>query len=419
MVREASDMTAPTQSLEAFGAVREATSDDAIDDVWPRVVVEPDTAEAVAQLLGWASSEKRTVVLRGGGTKMGWGRCPTDLDLIVSTRRLNRVTAHAYGDLTATVEAGTTLRALNDELARHGQWLPVDAAFDDATLGGVIATNEAGPLRHRFGTPRDLLIGVRLAMTDGHVVKAGGTVVKNVAGYDLGKLVSGSHGTLAAVVSTTFKLSPLPAASTTAVASFRDRDQMVRAVAAVSASQIEPIAFDVSVRSADPHQLLVRFATTQEAIDAQVDECRRLTASDSFELVSGAEEIALWRHQVQGIWSLPGVIARASWLPANLTRVLGVLDEVGRAGLSVDLVGRAGVGAGLVRLDGPREAIVRMLTRLRATVDLGHVVVLRAEPEVKAAIDVWGTLGDRAAILGAVKRACDPAGILNAGRGPV
>ena len=164
---------------------------------------------------------------------------------MIGTRQLNRVLAHAHGDLTATVEGGTTIRELNQELARYRQWLPVDTAFDAATVGGVIATNDSGPLRHRHGTPRDLLIGVHLAMTDGRVVKAGGTVVKNVAGYDLGKLISGSHGSLAAIVSATFKLAPLPGASTTIVAGFRDADALAEAVTAVSASQIEPTAFDV------------------------------------------------------------------------------------------------------------------------------------------------------------------------------
>src|SRR5499427_9566622 len=131
-------------------------------------------------------------------------------------RGLRRVLAHEHGDMTATVEAGATLRDVNRALARHGQWLPLDPPrADRATIGGILATNDSGPLRHRYGTPRDLVIGVQLATTDGVLSKAGGRVVKNVAGYDLSKLVAGSFGSLAAIVSATFKLAPIPAASKT------------------------------------------------------------------------------------------------------------------------------------------------------------------------------------------------------------
>jgi len=370
------------------------------------------------------------------------------VDLVVSTRRLNRVLAHAHGDLTATVEAGITLRSMNEALARHRQWLPVDVAFDAATVGGMIATNDSGPLRHRHGTPRDLLIGVHLAMTDGRVVKAGGTVVKNVAGYDLGKLVSGSHGSLAAIVTATFKLAPLPGASTTVVAAYRDPDALAASVSRVSGSQIEPSSFDVDavagseragpaggnasgrlVDSPDrlrlPYRILVQFASTQSAIDAQVDELRRLAVADSFELSTGPAEAELWRGQTAAPWAATGTAAgavvRASWLPANLRPLLSLLNEIaGDGGPSVQLLGRAGVGAGLIRIDGDAAALVAAIERLRARADVvGHVVVLRADPRVKHEVDVWGAPGDHEALLRAVKRAFDPAGVLNAGRGPI
>jgi glycolate oxidase FAD binding subunit len=187
-------------------STREGSAADAIDGVVPRQIVEPDTASGLAAALQRASRDRLVTVLRGGGTKLGWGRRPPPIDLLVSTARLNSLLVHRHGDLTATAHAGVTLAQLNRELARHGQWLPVDSAFDGATIGGIVATNDSGPLRHRHGTPRDLLIGVTLAMPDGRLVKAGGHVVKNVAGYDLGKLVSGSFGSLAAIVDATFKL---------------------------------------------------------------------------------------------------------------------------------------------------------------------------------------------------------------------
>ena len=203
------------------------------------------TPTELAATLHAASRERQTTVIRGGGTKLGWGRTPSSIDLLVSTSKLNSLLVHRHGDLTATVQAGVTLSQFNRELARHGQWLPIDSAFDAATIGGIVATNDSGPLRHRHGTPRDLVIGITLALTDGRLVKAGGHVVKNVAGYDLGKLVSGSFGTLCAIVDATFKLLPIPQASATLEAAYDDGEVLARDVMQVSASQLEPMAFDV------------------------------------------------------------------------------------------------------------------------------------------------------------------------------
>jgi len=257
-------------------------------------------------------------------------------------------------------------------------------------------------------------------------------VVKNVAGYDLGKLMSGSFGSLAAIVTATFKLAPLPAATASVVARFRGGEQVARAAAAVSASQLEPAAFDLHVEGvgrplsdrsvSDPrYRLLIQFASTQAAIDAQVDQVRRLLAADSFELVTGDEERDGWRRHARGIWAAPGLIVRASWLPASLAALLTLLTEVtGRDPAAIELVGRAGVGAGLIRIETDDITSVAVIERLRARSEvLGHVVVLRAAPALKQQVDVWGPPGSHATLIGAVKRAFDPAGILNAGRGPL
>src|SRR5213078_978246 len=160
---------------------------------------------------------------------------------VLDMRRLDRVLAHEHGDMTATVEAGATLRDVNRALADHRQWLPLDPPFADAaTIGGILATNDSGPLRHRYGTPRDLVIGIRLATTDGILSKAGGQVVKNVAGYDLGKLIAGSFGGLAAIVSATFKLAPRPAASKTVIVQAPDVGVLSQVIREVMGSQLEP-----------------------------------------------------------------------------------------------------------------------------------------------------------------------------------
>lgn len=396
---------------------RPGTAGDAIDGVVPAWVTEPATAEELSQALAHASRERLPTVLRGNGTKLGWGRVPEAVDLVVATSRLDGLVAHRHGDLTATVQAGMRLEALNDALAAHRQCLPVESAFPGTTIGGLLATNESGPLRHRFGTPRDLLIGVTLAMADGRLVKAGGTVVKNVAGYDLGKLVSGSFGTLAAIVEASFKLLPLPRASTTLVASYTDAQALVRDVRAVTDSQLELTAFDVSVSDTDGLRVLARLASSPAATDAQADAGGRLLRGAV--AVTGEAERDLWTTHVRAPWTGDGTVVRFSWLPSALPDVLAQVEALRRAPCApVTMVGRL-TGAGLLHLGGDPAAVARAVTGLRANGAVGHVVVPRASRPVKEAVDVWGPELSSAGAVRALKRMFDPAGILNAGRGPV
>jgi glycolate oxidase FAD binding subunit len=414
----------------AGAVVRTAKNADVIDGVKARLVVEPRTAGDLAALLGWASRERLTVVIRGGGTKLGWGRTPTPIDLLISTRGLNRVIAHEHADLTASVEAGATLDELNTVLAHARQWLPIDSAGDGSTVGGAIATNDSGPLRHRYGTPRDVLIGVRLATADGRLVKAGGNVVKNVAGYDLGKLVSGSFGALAAIVGATFKLLPVPASSQSLIAIFQERDAVARAVAALSDSQLEPIALELVGRGeagregppygdrVAPYRLLVRFATAPAATHAQVTEARTLVGTG--EVITGEAEVAAWRRYQGRASASAGAVLTMSWLPAMLPQVLAVVEELRGPRGTVELVARAALGTGLLRIDGDIEWQASVVERLRARADLVRHVTLRdAAPALKEQVDAWGPLGPAGTLGSAVKRALDPTGILNAGRGPI
>lgn len=411
----------------APGAVRAADEADAIDGARPRWIVEPDTAEAMAAVLAWASAHRQPVVLRGGGTHLAWGRRPADVGLVVSTRRLNRLIRYEPGDLTVSVEAGMSIDALNGDLARHGQWLPIDAASDASTVGGAIATNDSGPLRHKYGTPRDQIIGVRLATADGRLASAGGQVVKNVAGYDLGKLVAGSFGAFGGIVSATFKLAPIPATSATLVASFDEGNRMVGAAALLAGSQLDPMCLDAEARAGrEPRaRLLVRFGGTAAPVAEQIAAAAamaRSTGSTTTETFEGEAEFRLWRERVAVLaGSDRGTTVRASWMPAALPAVLALLARVAHEGhLDVIFNGRAGVGAGIIRIDGEPVARATGVARLREASDtLGHVVVTDAGADAKERMDVWGPPLPSAAISAALKRALDPAGVLNAGRGPV
>jgi glycolate oxidase FAD binding subunit len=393
-----------------------------IDGIQAAGMVTPRDVSELAATLAAASRGRHATVISGGGSKLSWGRTPSQVDLVVSTRALNRLIAHRYGDLTATIESGATLADANRELARHGQWLPLDSPFPAATIGGIVATNDAGPLRHRFGTPRDLLIGVTLVLADGRVVKAGGTVVKNVAGYDLGRLVTGSFGSLAAVATATFKLSPLPAASGTVGVFYRERAALARDAQLLASNQFEFTAFDVQMTPGShgpEYRLLVRVASSPAATEAQLAAVQQLVAGEA-QIISGAPERDLWRDQVGAPWLGDATTIRLAWLPASLADVLTIFDRVSRdTGATLTFTGRAAVGAGLVRVDGAADATRSVVQQLRDDEVVANVVVLRAPAAVKADVDVWGEPVDSAQVTRAIKDALDPAGVLNAGRGPI
>ena len=406
--------------------VREGDPSDAIDDVAPALVVTPASAAETAAVLAWASREGVRVVIGGGGTRRAWGRPPASFDLLLGLGRLSRVLHHEPGDLTVSVEAGIAVAALNQILGTHGQRLPIDTPGDGATVGGALATNDSGPLRHRHGTPRDLLIGMQVATADGRVVKAGGNVVKNVAGYDLGRLMCGSFGSLAAIVGATFKLAPLPQASSTLVSDFGRSEALANAAAAVAGSQLDPECLDLraDVGGTSRFRLLVRFAGPAAANDGQLATARLLLAParpESQQIVTEAAEARAWDDQQRTTWAADRSLVRLSWLPAALPAVLDTIDALARSHrLAARLTARAALGAGRLQLDGDGHAQVEAIRQLRARTDLvSHVVVTAAAPATKREVDVWGHVPDTEPLLRRIKRTMDPAGILGGGRGMI
>ena len=209
------------------------TPADAVDGVVPKPwVVEPATADEVAATLERASRERAISCHAGRRHKDRLGPCAgRDRHAALNRRGSNAVVAHRHGDLTATVQAGAPLAAVNQQLAQHRQWIPLDPPWADrATIGGMVATNDSGPRRHRYGAPRDLIIGVEFARADGQLAKGGGIVVKNVAGYDMPRLMTGSFGASSVIITATFKLFPLTTASKTLVVELKDPRGSRRAV---------------------------------------------------------------------------------------------------------------------------------------------------------------------------------------------
>jgi glycolate dehydrogenase FAD-binding subunit len=389
------------------------------DPLWTAA---PATAVEVAAALRRAADARQPIQIRGAGTKSRWGGPVREAVAVLDMRALDRVLAHEHGDMTATIEAGATLRDVNRALADHRQWLPLDPPFADAaTIGGILATNDSGPLRHRYGTPRDLVIGIRLATTDGILSKAGGQVVKNVAGYDLGKLIAGSFGSLAAIVSATFKLAPIPKASKTLRLDVDSAAGLARVVTTVMASHLEPLAFEIAWGTGrDGHDVLLRFASLDAVVDAQIAQAEAALGGLAMRVVtySGDREHLMWREHADQIWTdADAAVVRASWLPANIGATLAALKTC-TANAEATMIGRAAIGAGLIRIGGEIDAQARAIEALRASAAIGNITIVRGSPALVARADAWPADPGRARLFTSLKEAFDPANVL-VGQGPL
>ena len=405
-------------SLLGPAAVRLGTPADAVEGVVPSVIVEPGSGEAVGAVLEWASRDKLCVFVRGSGTKVGWGPAPRQVDVLISTRRLNAVVAHRHGDLTATIEAGATLGDVNRSLAQHRQWIPLDPPSSDrATIGGLVATNDSGPRRHRYGAPRDLIIGVEFARADGRLAKGGGIVVKNVAGYDLPRLLTGSFGSLGVILTATFKLYPLTAASRTLLVELSSPADLGKLALKLAASHLTPTALEFATH---PLRLLIRFESIEASVVQQCETAAKLIGESGCQarVVSGPAEEEYWQnHGLTG--DDRSALVKVSVLPTELAETLSVIERLaGKRGYTA--AGRAGAGVFLLRIAEDVQLQKRVIDGLRDVLQIGRgsAVLVKGSPELRAHVNVWGPMGDGLALMKAVKQQFDPAGILSPGRGP-
>ncbi len=396
-----------------------------IDGHSPRVLM-PASGEEVASILKHASEEGRAVVPVGGGTSLDLGAPLARADLAVSLEKLNRVLDFQPANLTVRTEAGITLDALNQELAAGGQFLPLDPPCPDrATIGGILATNSSGSLRVRYGAARDLLIGLRVALTDGQIVRGGGQVVKNVAGYDLPKLFIGSLGTLGVIVEATFKLAPLPKNTETLVAQFREIDQAGAVAARVLSSPLLPLAVEILDPSAsaqlkvgDSPTLVVRFGGVAGAVTRQLQDVAQWSREDgSARTTIVVNDAALWARVRDFVAEHPTVL-KVTVLTTQITEMARAVQEIkARYGLSSALVANA-AGIIFIALDGENKPLVEAIGEMQqvATSLRGHAVVQRAPRELRSSLDVWGPPRGDWAVMAKLKHEFDPNGILNPGR---
>ena len=380
--------------------------------------VTPANAAETAAVLAAAKAQGFTVAVG----RRAANDAPLTKDLVqVSLAGLTGPIDHCAGDLVATIPAGWALTDANAMLARGGQWLPLDPpAAARSRIGAMVAANDSGPRRHRYGTPRDLIIGIELALTDGRVAKAGGRVVKNVAGYDLARLMCGSFGSLGLITSATFKLAPLPASSRTVVINAEDRSTLMKMIEAVSMAALTPSAIELQ---APPYRLLVRFETTRDAAEHQAQAVVDLFGRHSaVTAISGDEEDQLWSTYESSVWAGSGTFLKVGVLTTDVATVLATLEQLAGTGqFEYHVGGRAAAGVLGVRLEGDRqEDHVACVERLRQAITArgGHVRVERSDVLNSSAVDRWGNIGDALALMRAVKARFDPNGILNPGSGP-
>ena len=409
----------------------------------PEGVVFPGSVEEVAHVLALATEARVSVAPWGGGTKMALGTPPRELGIVLGLSRLNRLVEHEPGDLTATAQAGMPLGTFQAALAEKGQWLSLDPGYADrATLGGVIATNAAGPRRHLYGTARDLVIGITVVTGEGRIVRGGGRVVKNVAGYDLPKLFIGSLGTLGVIVELTVKLRPLPEDDRALWANFPSLEAAADAVRALMTADLIPHSLELL----DPHgsdglsralgrsmatgaSLLVGFDGLAETVAWQLEEAERLCLKGGMTDRGGlavADQLRAWdfvRHFPRDLFPEAAVAVKVGILPTQIVQFMEqAAGAAGRRQLRAAFSAHASLGivAGALAALSPsevRDAVACLREWREVAGGLGgHLVVESAPLAVKEEVAVWDPPGPAFRIMERLKAQLDPAGILNPGR---
>ena len=344
----------------ACPTLRDGTEADDIGGIRPAFVASPASTDEAAGLLRAAAAHDLAVVPRGAGTGLGWGTPPAACDLVVDMSLMDQVLEHAAGDLVARIQAGASIGNVASALAVAGQQLTLDAPAD-ATVGGVVATGTAGPRRFRYGSPRDLLIGITVVRADGVVAHSGGKVVKNVAGYDLGKLFAGSQGTLGLITEVTFRLHPLPAAAAWVTGDFGPSDLAgaTSAVAAAAGSTLVPSAVDLDWSGGSPDgPRVLRLGVLIEGTPPGVAE-RARQMSELLASAGATPTTALskgrpfrWWDRVPEAGS-PHTVVRVTFWVRRLGEVLDALAAAGASRGSPVRGQRAGGRGPAVCLPGP------------------------------------------------------------------
>lgn len=372
-------------------------------------LIAPTTPQEMGEVLRWASQNQHRLLICGAGSKLHWGGLPTAIDAVVSTQCLNKIIAHAVGDLTLQAEAGTTLAQVQTVLAKTGQMVALDPAYPEtATLGGILATRDAGSWRHRYGGVRDQCLGLSFVRADGQRAKAGGQVVKNVAGYDLMKLFTGSYGSLGVVTDLTLRLYPIPEASQTL---FLQGESLPlgRLLSFLRDSTLTPTVLDgmggelvTQLGGTAPVGLVIRFQSLAESVIAQVQQTREWAADLVVKVLSGEEETQFWRQLRRSLWSSAPtnitVVAKVGGLPNQTVAQLEKAAAIAQAAhLTFSGLIHSGSGVGTIRVSGAELDHLRngvLALRQHWQQAQGYLSILEAPYGLKQIVEVWGYGGN-------------------------
>jgi glycolate oxidase FAD binding subunit len=386
-------------------------------------VVYPNSPIELASVMGCAAKNGWRVLPCGNGSKLGWGGLGRGVNLVVSTARLNRLIDHAIGDLTVTAEAGFCFLDLQNLLAKAGQFLAIDPSYPNrATLGGIIATADTGSLRHRYNSVRDMLLGVSFVRSDGQIVKAGGRVVKNVAGYDLMKLLTGSYGTLGILTQVTFRVYPIPEASQTVVLA-GDSDRMAQATQTLLSSALTPSAIELlssqTMKTLELGRgvgLAVRFQSIGASVKQQAARSVELATALglSTKIYAESDEAILWQRlakQMPTATQSGAIACKIGVRPSEAVAVLSQIEEMLNGAIAVI---HAGSGVGFLVLDSAVTRSTQILeVRSICQAAGGYLSLLQAPIAFKQQMEVWGYSGSAIDLMKKIKQQFDPAARLS------
>ncbi|MEH2182516.1 FAD-binding oxidoreductase [Nostoc sp.] len=397
----------------------------------PSCIVYPRSQEQLAAVITTAHTNNWRVLPCGSGSKLTWGGLVKGIDVVVSTERINQLIEHAVGDLTITVEAGMKFSDLKALLAKSRQFLALDpTAPESATVGGIVATGDTGSLRQRYGSVRDQLLGITFVRADGQVAKAGGRVVKNVAGYDLMKLFTGSYGTLGVISQVTFRVYPLPEASATVVLT-GSAEAVSQAADILRGSALTPVQADLlstklvsSLGLGEGLGLIARFQSISESVKEQSNRVLEVGEKLGLDgaIFADSDEASLWQRLQKRI--------HFTATDSVITCKIGVLPTAAVEILTQVELGliHIGSGLGLLQLEDKNQVLeVRDRLgftggdaygglRLRTQANKGFLTILSAPKAVKEQIDVWGYTGNALPLMRRIKEQFDSKNILSPGR---
>ncbi len=406
-----------TVALDAVAAacaqVDQPGDHDDVDGVRPGLVARPADTGQVAEVMRAAAAHGLTVVPRGRGTKLSWGTAPTSADVLLDLSALDQVLDHAAGDLIVAAQAGARLSDVQQAVGEAGQRLALDETVPGSTIGGVLGANTSGPRRTATGTARDLLIGITMVRADGVVAKAGGRVVKNVAGYDIGKLLVGSGGTLAVITDATFRLHPLPAAHRWVSGPVADPAAALAVAQSVIHAQVVPTAVEVEW-AGGTGSVSVLLEGRTDGVAGRTETLRSLLGADATESEDAPAGGATYPWDVTATGDARSTALKLTFVLSGLADVLAAVAETGAV-----LRGSAGSGVAYAALtpDTPVDEVRGAVDRLRraCTDQGGTAVVVDAPAAVKAAVDVWGPI-PALDLMRSVKHQFDPDHRLSPGR---